>query len=42
MSTILEVRDLVKEFPGVKALQGVNLDVTAGEVHCLLGPNGRA
>ena len=40
MSTILEVRDLVKEFPGVKALQGVNLDVAAGEVHCLLGPNG--
>jgi ribose transport system ATP-binding protein len=40
MSQILEVRDLVKEFPGVKALQGVNLEVTAGEVHCLLGPNG--
>ena len=40
MSTVLEVRDLVKEFPGVKALQGVNLDVTSGEVHCLLGPNG--
>ena len=40
MSTILEVRDLVKEFPGVKALQGVNFDVQEGEVHCLLGPNG--
>jgi ribose transport system ATP-binding protein len=40
VSTILEVRDLVKEFPGVKALQGVNLDVAAGEVHCLLGANG--
>jgi ribose transport system ATP-binding protein len=40
MNQILEVRDLVKEFPGVKALQGVNLEVTAGEVHCLLGPNG--
>jgi ribose transport system ATP-binding protein len=40
VSTVLEVRDLVKEFPGVKALQGVNLDVSAGEVHCLLGPNG--
>ena len=37
---ILEVRDLVKEYPGVKALQGVDLDVLAGEVHCLLGPNG--
>ncbi len=38
--TVLEVRGLVKEFPGVKALQGVDLDVRAGEVHCLLGPNG--
>jgi len=40
VSTILEVRELVKEFPGVRALQGVNLDVAEGEVHCLLGPNG--
>ena len=40
MTTVLEVRDLVKEFPGVKALQGVNFDVLEGEVHCLLGPNG--
>jgi len=40
VSSILEVRDLVKEFPGVEALQGVNLDVSAGEVHCLLGANG--
>jgi ribose transport system ATP-binding protein len=37
---VLEVRGLVKEFPGVKALQGVDLDVRAAEVHCLLGPNG--
>ena len=40
MTTVLEVRNLVKEFPGVKALQGVDLDVVEGEVHCLLGPNG--
>ena len=40
MTAALEVRDLVKEFPGVKALQGVNFDVVEGEVHCLLGPNG--
>jgi len=40
MSNVLEVRNLVKEFPGVKALQGVDLDVAAAEVHCLLGPNG--
>jgi ribose transport system ATP-binding protein len=37
---VLEVRDLVKEYPGVRALQGVDLDVRAAEVHCLLGPNG--
>jgi ribose transport system ATP-binding protein len=40
MKTVLEVRGLVKEYPGVKALQGVDLDVVEGEVHCLLGPNG--
>ncbi len=38
--TVLEVRGLVKEYPGVKALQGVDLDVLGAEVHCLLGPNG--
>ncbi len=38
--TILEVRGLEKEFPGVKALSGVDFDVLEGEVHCLLGPNG--
>ncbi|QIG45748.1 sugar ABC transporter ATP-binding protein [Nocardioides anomalus] len=31
---------IVKEFPGVRALGGVDLDVRAGEVHCLLGQNG--
>ena len=36
---VLEVRGLTKEFPGVKALQGVDFDVVEGEVHCLLGPN---
>ena len=40
MTKVLEVRNLVKEFPGVKALQGVDLDVLEAEVHCLLGPNG--
>ena len=40
MTKILEVRNLVKEFPGVRALDGVDLDVLEREVHCLLGPNG--
>src|SRR6187200_491691 len=31
---------IVKTFPGVRALDGVDLVVRAGEVHCLLGQNG--
>jgi ribose transport system ATP-binding protein len=38
--TLLSVRGVVKEFPGVRALDGVDLEVEAGEVHCLLGQNG--
>src|SRR5918912_4487575 len=37
---LLEMRGIVKQFPGVRALDGVDLDVRAGEVHCLLGQNG--
>src|SRR5690242_6832918 len=37
---LLRMRGVVKEFPGVRALDGVDLDVRAGEVHCLLGQNG--
>ena len=37
---LLEMRGIVKEFPGVRALDGVDLVVRAGEVHCLLGQNG--
>jgi len=36
----LQMRGIVKEFPGVRALDEVDLDVAAGEVHCLLGQNG--
>ncbi|MEG0921528.1 MAG: sugar ABC transporter ATP-binding protein [Comamonas sp.] len=37
---LLKVRGIRKSFPGVKALDGVQLDVAAGEVHALLGENG--
>src|SRR3954447_6528147 len=39
-SALLGMADIVKEFPGVRALGGVDLDVRPGEVHCLLGQNG--
>jgi len=37
---VASVRELVKTYGGERALDGVNLDVRAGEVHALLGPNG--
>ena len=37
---LLEIRGLEKEYPGVRALQGVDFDVRGGEVHCVVGPNG--
>src|SRR3954470_10584120 len=37
---LLEMHGIIKEFPGVRALDGVDLDVRQGEVHCLLGQNG--
>jgi ribose transport system ATP-binding protein len=37
---LLQMTGIVKDFPGVRALGGVDLDVRAGEVHCLLGQNG--
>src|SRR5882724_3697052 len=37
---VLEVRNVHKQFPGVKALDGVQLRVERSEVHALLGENG--
>lgn len=37
---ILVMKDIVKTFPGVKALKGVALDVKYGEIHALMGENG--
>lgn len=37
---LLEMKDIVKRFPGMVALKGVDLDVQEGEIHGLLGENG--
>lgn len=37
---LLEMRNIVKEFPGVRALDGVTLDLSEGEFHALVGENG--
>jgi ribose transport system ATP-binding protein len=38
--SLLEVSGLTKHFGGAQALRGVDFDVRAGEVHCVLGQNG--
>ncbi len=40
METLLEMRNISKSFPGVKALDGVSLTVRRGTVHSLMGENG--
>jgi len=40
MKPVLEMREIVKEFPGVKALDGVTFDLYEGEFHSLVGENG--
>ena len=40
MTPLLEMRSITKTFPGVKALDAVNLSVTEGEIHALVGENG--
>ena len=40
MPALLRMSGIVKTFPGVHALQGVDFDVQAGKVHALMGENG--
>ena len=37
---LLEMKNICKSFPGVKALQSVNFQLLPGEIHALLGENG--
>src|SRR5215203_4949661 len=37
---VLQMRGICKQYPGVRALAGTELEVRAGEVHILLGENG--
>lgn len=39
-NVILEMRNITKEFPGVKALDNISFAVKQGEIHCLVGENG--
>ncbi|SHH95497.1 multiple monosaccharide ABC transporter ATP-binding protein [Clostridium grantii] len=39
-NNILEMKDIIKEFPGVKALNHVNFKVEKGQIHALVGENG--
>jgi ribose transport system ATP-binding protein len=37
---VLEIKDLVKDFPGVRAVDNVNFDIKRNTIHCLVGENG--
>jgi len=37
---VLEIRNLVKDFPGVRAVNDVSFDIKRNTIHCLVGENG--
>lgn len=39
-NSVITVRNVVKEYPEVKAVDGISFDTYYGEVFCLVGPNG--
>jgi len=39
-NAVLEMKNIHKSFPGVRALQGVNFTLCKGEIHALMGENG--
>ncbi|WP_138420469.1 ABC transporter ATP-binding protein [Aquibacillus sediminis] len=40
VKSILELKNLGKYFGGIRAVDGVDLSIREGELHCLIGPNG--
>ena len=40
MKSILSMNHICKQFPGVKALNDVSLEIKEGEVHAIVGENG--
>jgi len=37
---VLEIKDLVRDFPGVRAVDNVSFDIKRNTIHCLVGENG--